>query len=181
MCEENPQQFLSAELQKLKRLGWRVSNLPLKTTWLFPGTLVRTGIPFPIHSTTRATALKVNVDISIFVVRIWHWNATITRNNSQYSHSATVFPAQIPGVRPSFLLSSAHGSGLSRGSNISERLTQLDVLIRLLTVKQATKRCHFFCNIAAKRVGKRCYVTPTLKPILQQIRLLQVAKICCRT
>ena len=70
MGEENSQKFLSAELQKLKRLGWRVSNLPLKTTWLFPGTLVRTGIPFPIHSTTRATALKVNVDISIFVVRI---------------------------------------------------------------------------------------------------------------
>ena len=85
MCEENPQKFLSAELQKLKRLGWRVSNLPLKTTWLFHGTLVRTGIPFPIHSTTRATALKVNVDISIFVVRIWPWNATIIRNNSQYT------------------------------------------------------------------------------------------------
>ena len=48
------------------------------------------------------------------------------------------------------------------------------------------KTCNLFCNIAAKRVGGvkvamlRVLLLTISKPVLQKIRLLQVAKICCR-
>ena len=45
--------------------------------------------------------------------------------------------------------------------------------------KSATKTCNLFCNIAAKRVEKRCcaFYHPRIKPVLQQIKLLQVERI----
>ena len=40
-------------------------------------------------------------------------------------------------------------------------------------LKQATKTCNSFWNIGGKQVEKHI-LQPTLKPVLQQIRLLQV-------
>ena len=41
-------------------------------------------------------------------------------------------------------------------------------------LKQATKTCNLFQNIAAKQVEERCCVLPpTFKPVLQQISLFQ--------
>ena len=49
------------------------------------------------------------------------------------------------------------------------------------TVNRTTKTFNFFCNITAKRVKKLLLVfPPTFNSVLQQIRLLQVAKSCCR-
>ena len=41
------------------------------------------------------------------------------------------------------------------------------------------KTCNLFCNIAARLVEKRV-LPPTVKPVFQQFRLMQVAKSCCR-
>ena len=47
------------------------------------------------------------------------------------------------------------------------------------TVKRVTKTCNLFCNIAAERVEKPCcaFYRPRIKPVLQQIKLLQVTRI----
>ena len=48
---------------------------------------------------------------------------------------------------------------------------------RLGTVKRATKKCNLFCSVAVEQM---CVQLATFKPVWQQIRLLQVAKICNR-
>ena len=46
---------------------------------------------------------------------------------------------------------------------------------RLGTVKRATKTCNLFCSVAIEQMRVQL---ATFKPVWQQIRLLQVAKIC---
>ena len=48
-------------------------------------------------------------------------------------------------------------------------------------VKRAAKMCHLFWIIAAKPIEKWCgaFYHPRVKPVLQQISLLQGAKSCC--
>ena len=48
---------------------------------------------------------------------------------------------------------------------------------RKATVKCRMKTSNLFCNIAAKQVEKQCctFRHSTFKPVLQQLRLLQVA------
>ena len=50
------------------------------------------------------------------------------------------------------------------------------------TVKRLTKTCNLFCNIAAIWVESRffAFYLPRIKPVLQQIRLLQIVKPFCK-
>ena len=59
--------FRVAKAEKIRLESFK---LTFKDHLAFPRHTGTNRNPVPIHSTTRATALKVNVDISIFVVRI---------------------------------------------------------------------------------------------------------------
>ena len=50
------------------------------------------------------------------------------------------------------------------------------------TVKRVTKKCNLFCIIAAIWVESRffAFYLPRIKPVLQQIRLLQIVKPFCK-
>lgn len=48
--------------------------------------------------------------------------------------------------------------------------------------KNGRQKCNLFSNIASKRVSQVCFAFyhTRIKPVLHQIRLLHVAKSCCR-
>ena len=59
-------------------------------------------------------------------------------------------------------------------SNLKAEANTLNFHLNLRQLKRATKTCNLFFNTAAKRVEQRFY-RPRIKPVVQQIRSLQVA------